>query len=135
APFLRIVLVAFLVIPLLYCIYGFPVWAQGLRYQMARTEAGDPHFYFLGELKIRGSLAYLPVAFLIKTPVGTLLMIVASLLLWRGGAALDRRTALFLLVPPAVYFAAMAATRVNLGLRYALPVYPFLFVLAGLVGT
>src|SRR6266849_3804982 len=135
APFLRIVLVALMVVPLLYCIYGFPVWAQGLRYQMARAEAGDPHFYFLGEHISHGSLAYLPVAFLIKTPLGTLLMIVASLLLCWFEVGLDRRTALFLLAPPAVYFAAMVMTRVNLGLRYALPVYPFLFVLAGRLGT
>jgi hypothetical protein len=75
------------------------------------------------------------VAFLIKTPIGTLLMIVAALIFWRGGARLDLRTTSFLLVPPALYFAAMAATRVNLGLRYILPVYPFLIVLAARVGT
>jgi Dolichyl-phosphate-mannose-protein mannosyltransferase len=135
APFLRLFLIAMVVVALLYCGYGFPVWAQGIRYQMARAEAGDPHFYFLGELSNHGSLAYLPVAFLIKTPVAISLMTVVSLLFWRSGAGLDRRTALFLLVPPAIYFAAMVATRVNLGLRYILPVYPFLFVLAGRVGT
>jgi Dolichyl-phosphate-mannose-protein mannosyltransferase len=135
APWLRMFLIALLVVALLYCVYGFPVWAQGLRYQMARAEAGDPHFYFLGEISSHGSLAYLPLAFFIKTPVATLVMIAASLLLWRSGAALDRQTALFLVVPPALYFAAMAATRVNLGLRYVLPAYPFLFVLAGRAGT
>src|SRR5436305_13491914 len=50
APFLRLFLIAMVVVALLYCGYGFPVWAQGIRYQMARAEAGDPHFYFLGEL-------------------------------------------------------------------------------------
>jgi hypothetical protein len=135
APFLRLFLIAMVVVALLYFGYGFPIWAQGIRYQMARAEAGDPHFYFLGELNNHGSLAYLPVAFLIKTPVATLLMTLISLLFWRSGAGLDRQTALYLLVPPAVYFAAMVATRVNLGLRYALPVYPFLFILAGRVGT
>jgi hypothetical protein len=134
-PFCRIVLIAFVVLVILYCGYGFPEWAKGFRYQLARSESGDPHFYFLGEITSRGTLAYFPVAFLIKTPVGTLLMIVASLLLWRGGARLDLRTAAFMLAPPALYFAAMVATRVNLGLRYLLPVYPFLFVLAGRVGT
>jgi hypothetical protein len=157
-PFRRIVLIALLVVPVFYFIYGFPAWAQGIRYQLGRSESGDPHFYFLGELTTRGSLAYLPVAFLIKTPVGTLLMLASSLLLWgvacfRGprssglvrppvdGAAnawhpiCDRRTALFLLVPPVVYFVAMAATRVNLGLRYILPVYPFLFVWAARAGA
>src|SRR5260370_12877411 len=81
------------------------------------------------------SLIYFPVAFLIKTPVGTLLMILASLVLCRWGARLDLPSAAFLLLPPALYFAAMVATRINLGLRYLLPIYPFLFVLAGRVGT
>jgi hypothetical protein len=133
--FRRIVLIAMLTVPLFYFIYGFPEWAKGIRYQLGRSETGDPHFYFLGEITSHGSFAYLPVAFLIKTPVGTLLMIVASLLLWRAGVGLDRRAALFLLVPSGVYFAAMAATRVNLGLRYVLPVYPFLFVLAARIAT
>jgi hypothetical protein len=134
-PFRRIVLIAMLTVPLFYFIYGFPEWAKGIRYQLGRSETGDPHFYFLGEITSHGSFAYLPVAFLIKTPVGTLLMIVASLLFCRAGVCPDRRTALFLLVPSGVYFAAMAATRVNLGLRYILPIYPFLFVLAARVGT
>jgi hypothetical protein len=134
-PFRRVLLLALLVIPLLYFIYGFPAWAQGIRYQLGRGESGDPHFCFLGELSSRGNLAYFPVAFLIKTPVGTLLMIVFSLLFWLGGVGLDRRTGWFLLIPAGVYFAAMTATRVNLGLRYILPVYPFLLVLAARVGT
>jgi hypothetical protein len=134
-PFRRVLLIALLVIPLLYFIYGFPAWAQGIRYQLGRGESGDPHFCFLGELSSRGNLAYFPVAFLIKTPVGTLLMIVASLIFWLGGVGLDRRTGWFLLIPAGVYFAAMTATRVNLGLRYILPVYPFLLVLAARVGT
>jgi hypothetical protein len=130
-----VLLIALLVIPLLYFIYGFPAWAQGIRYQLGRSESGDPHFYFLREMSTRGNLAYFPVAFLIKTPVGTLLMILASLIFWRSGGSLDRRTALFLLIPAGVYFAAMMTTKVNLGLRYILPVYPFLFVLAARVGT
>jgi hypothetical protein len=132
--FFRIVLIALVVVVVLYCGYGFPAWAKGFKYQLARAEAGDPHFYFLGEITSRGSLAYFPVAFLIKTPVGTLLMILASLIPWPGASRLDLRTAAFLLVPAAIYSAAMVATRINLGLRYLLPIYPFLFVLAGRMG-
>ncbi len=133
--FFRIGLIAFLVLVALYFVYGFPAWAQGFRYQLARAEAGDPHFYFMGQISSHGSLVYFPVAFLIKTPVATLLMILASLILLRWGARLDLRTAAFLLAPPAIYFAAMVATRINLGLRYLLPAYPFLFAFAGRVGT
>jgi hypothetical protein len=133
--FFRIALIAILVVVALYCGYGFPAWAQGFKYQLARAEAGDPHFYFMGETTSRGSLAYFPVAFLIKTPVPTLLMIVASLALWRWEARLDWRTAAYLVAPPMIYFAAMVATRVNLGLRYLLPMYPFLSVFAARVAT
>jgi hypothetical protein len=133
--FFRIGLIAFLVLVVLYFGYGFPAWAQGFRYQLARAEAGDPHFYFMGQISSHGSLAYFPMASLIKTPVPTLLMILASLILWRWGAPLDLRTAAFLLLPAALYFAAMVATRINLGLRYLLPAYPFLFVLASRLGT
>jgi hypothetical protein len=133
--FFRIGLIAFLVLVALYFVYGFPAWAQGFRYQLARAEAGDPHFYFMGQISSHGSLAYFPVAFLIKTPVGTLLMILASLVLCRWGARLDLPSTAFLLLPPALYFVAMVATRINLGLRYLLPIYPFLFVLAGRLGT
>jgi hypothetical protein len=131
----RIGLIALSVVVVLYLGYGFPEWAKGIRYQMGRAASGDPHFYFLGDITSRGSLAYFPVAFLIKTPIGTLLMVLASLIPWLGSAPLDRRTQAFLLMPAAIYFAAMAATRVNLGLRYLLPVYPFLYVLAARVGT
>jgi hypothetical protein len=135
SPLFRVALISLGVVVLLYCGYGFPEWAKGIRYQLGRAASGDPHFYFLGEITSHGLLAYFPVAFLIKTPMATLLLVVAGLIPWLGCARLDRSTAAFLMLPAAIYFAAMVATRVNLGLRYLLPVYPFLFVLASRVGT
>jgi len=133
--FFRVGLIAFLVLVALYFVYGFPAWAQGFRYQLARAEAGDPHFYFMGQISSHGSLAYFPLALVIKTPIGTLVMIVASLILFDRKPRLDLQTAAFLLLPATMYFAAMVATRINLGLRYLLPAYPFLFVVAGRLGA
>jgi hypothetical protein len=75
------------------------------------------------------------VAFLIKTPVGSLALVAAGLLFPRKGKALGRRDVLFLIVPVLIFAAVLLRTRINIGLRYALPIYPFLFVLAARVAT
>jgi hypothetical protein len=132
-PACRILLVALLVIPLFYFIHGSAAWAMGLRSQL--TERQPTPAFFLGESSLHGWWTYFVVAFAIKTPVGTLLLILAALVLYRAGQSLTQRDALFLLVPPALFFAGMTFGRVNLGLRYVLPIYPFLLVFASRVAT
>jgi len=41
----------------------------------------------------------------------------------------------FLVIPVAVYFAMAVMTNMNIGHRHLLPIYPFLYVAAGLLGT
>jgi hypothetical protein len=75
------------------------------------------------------------VAFFIKTPLGSLMLIIASLVFYRAGSPLGRCEAGFLLVPVAVIFFATTQAKINIGLRHILPVYPFLFVLASRLAT
>ena len=70
------------------------------------------------------------MTFLIKTPVGSLVLIGASLVYFSLRGELQGRTATFLLVPPALWLASSLSSRIDLGLRHILPVYPFLFVVA-----
>src|SRR5215467_190688 len=86
--------------------------------------------YLLGELSDNGFWLYFPVAFFVKTPLSTLLLILAAVVLWirkRNG----RYPELFLMVPVIVYFTLAVLSRMNTGLRHILPIYPFLFVLIG----
>src|SRR5215831_2979503 len=86
--------------------------------------------YLLGELSDKGFWLYFPVAFVVKTPLPTLLLILAAAVLWirkRNG----RSPELFLMVPVIVYFTLAVLSRMNIGLRHILPIYPFLFVLIG----
>jgi hypothetical protein len=86
--------------------------------------------YLMGQVSTDGFLSYFPVAFAVKTPLPIVILLIASLwAIWRGGV--DRRQALFLLIPAVVYFAAAVASRMNIGLRHILPIYPFLYVLIG----
>lgn len=110
--------------------------------------------YLLGDFRSKGWWYYFPVAFLVKTPLATLILFLLALLYiarlfvnrfftYRRRPELSRWSALLLsyrsgdfqyallLVPPLIYFTTSLTSHINLGVRHLLPIYPFLFVLAG----
>jgi hypothetical protein len=134
ALFLIIVFVGFLTIPPAYMFQGFSAWFAGLQEFLTHAENGHLAF-FLGEHSDQGWWNYFGVTFLIKTPIGTLLLVAGSLALYSLGVPLRIREAALLLLPPVVIFIATTQAKVNIGLRHILPVYPFLFVLASRLAT
>jgi hypothetical protein len=134
APYLLLCALAALVIAGVYRFQGFATWWEGLSRVLAHQEGGHQAF-FLGEYSTQGWWSYFLVAFLIKTPVGTLLLIAASLIFFRAGEPLERRTVVFLLLPVIILFLAASEGRINIGLRHVLPVYPLLIVLASRMAT
>ncbi len=126
--------IATLVILPVYFFQGWSAWVSGLRWQLTKGGLGHAGF-FLGEHSQEGWRAYFPVAFLIKTPVGSIFLIALGLLAFRAGSPLTRRDALFLLVPVAVFLFIVIRGRINIGLRYLVPIYPFLFVAAARLTT
>ena len=125
---------ALLTIPPAYLFQGFEPWLSGFSRFKSLADAGRLAF-FLGEYSYEGWWSYYLVCFLIKTPIGSLVLIAASLLCYRAGSPLQWREVIFLLLPVAVIFLAMTQSKVNIGLRHILPIYPFLFVLASRVAT
>jgi hypothetical protein len=106
----------------------------GVEGQARHNESGHAG-YLLGELSNKGWWYYFPVAFAVKTPLATLglLLIGLALALWRGKLRRFREmpfATLAALVSALFYFGFALASRINIGLRYLLPMYPFLFVLA-----
>jgi len=87
--------------------------------------------YLDGELRRKGWATYFLVALAYKVPPGTwALLALAGLLLGRDRPALSRAVPLLLLA--GAHLASISLlTDVNLGLRWALPVLPYLFLLAG----
>lgn len=85
--------------------------------------------YLMGAISEDGFWSYFPVAFAVKTPVPTLLLLIAAagMLFYKARP----RLCLWLVLPPLVYFALAVLSRFNIGIRHLLPVYPFLFVLIG----
>jgi len=102
-------------------------------YGFARAEMGSQMrtSFLLGEYSSTGFRSYFPCAFLLKTPPPALLLVLASLAL----ALVCRRnwnwSLPFLIAPAGLYFAVAIGSHINIGQRHLLPIYPFLYVLAG----
>jgi hypothetical protein len=103
----------------------------GILWQIWHNRAGH-NAGLLGMYSRTGWWYYFPVAFALKATLPFLLLSLASL-----GWGVERllrgreRRFLFLLVPFAFYAAASIAGALNLGVRYFLPAYLFLFIMGG----
>ena len=80
-----------------------------------------------------GRWYYFLVTLVVKTPLPLLFILALALSLlpklWRDNPV----GMLFLIVPVLIYFGIASASRLNIGHRHLLPIYPFLFVLAAAV--
>ena len=83
--------------------------------------------FFLGNSGLDSHWYYLPVAFLLKEPLPFLFFLAASF-----GLALRQKIQIqpWQWVPALVFFLALLPS-LNLGVRYLLPAFPFIFLIAG----
>jgi hypothetical protein len=113
---------------------GYTVPARGyLRglQECTRMIGGGKTSFLLGSYSDTGWWYYFPVAFVVKTPLPTLLLIgFAFFYSWRYRTW---RRGLFLLIPVVIYFGCCLASPFNIGYRHLLPVLPLLFIFAGQV--
>ena len=121
-----------------------PAYLEGLSLTL---QASDLRSAFLcGRYSEEGWWWFFPFAFLIKTPIASLLSFLfsfAALLLWRwfphswvAPTSADSRCPHIydlspLLILGGVYGLVCLASHLNIGLRHVMPIYPVLFVLAG----
>jgi hypothetical protein len=90
--------------------------------------------YLGGETSYAGWYSYFPIAFLLKTPIATMLLFLGGLAAIVSGRALWRRDAVLLVGLSAfsvVYVAVAIVSRFNIGHRHLVPIYPAVFVFAG----
>lgn len=99
------------------------------------AEAGGQRWwsYLMGMHSMTGWRGYYLVAMLVKTSIPLLLLSLAGGALSRRLEGIDGRRLLLLMIPPALLLAGFtfSANLKNIGLRYILPIYPFLCVLGG----
>jgi Dolichyl-phosphate-mannose-protein mannosyltransferase len=106
----------------------------GIQYNA--TGAGHGPIYLMGEVSERGWWYYFLVAFALKTPLAVMLLLAGAIAVsprWFGKQPLDE---LALLTAVVVIFAFFSfACTAQLGIRYVLPAFPFLFVFVGKVAA
>jgi 4-amino-4-deoxy-L-arabinose transferase-like glycosyltransferase len=101
-------------------------------YQVAVHNRNGHLASLMGRYGYEGWLLYFPLTFALKTTLPFLLVSLAALAwatrrLYRG----RERRMLLLLVPVALYTLFAMSSRINIGVRHLLPVFPFLFITGG----
>lgn len=108
--------------------FDYSLYSQGLRQIYSDLKSEHYRFYYmLGKGSEHPWWYYYLVAFVLKVPVPTQLLIAIAVFY----ALLDRRhreATLFLLVPAFVVVGVSFFDKANLGLRRILPAFPFLFL-------
>ncbi|HUR33868.1 MAG TPA: phospholipid carrier-dependent glycosyltransferase [Vicinamibacterales bacterium] len=112
---------------------GWEPYLAGLRAQLGHQDQGHPAF-FLGELSRTGWIAYFPVAILMKLPPLTLVLACASALAFRRGVRWGRAGSV-VLVPLVCLTIGLLFARIDIGVRYALPLWPLFILSASRVAT
>ena len=87
--------------------------------------------YFFGRIYRHGPWQYFPAAFLIKSTLPLLILLGLFPFLWFSTHTRRTRTLTTLLLPVAVYFAIIMSSHFDIGARHLLPLYPFLYLMAG----
>ena len=151
----RVVVIGLIAFGVLWAVYGFEVGrVPGLPFPVPAAthvkiyqsllqhyDEGHPTF-LMGMNSTHGWWYYFPVAFLIKTPLPMLILVLVSIMLVVGYGILGIRdgkpashksqvAAWTLGLFPAVHFATALWSSVDIGYRHLLPILPFLFVFIG----
>jgi 4-amino-4-deoxy-L-arabinose transferase-like glycosyltransferase len=100
---------------------------------LANTKKTEWEFtsYFFGRMYRHGPWQYFPAAFLIKSTLPLLVLLGLLPLLWFGKEDRHWRRLYFLLTPAVFYFVLVTASHMDIGARHLMPIYPFLYSLAG----
>jgi 4-amino-4-deoxy-L-arabinose transferase-like glycosyltransferase len=100
-----------------------------------RFGKGHGPVYILGDLSRFGHWYYFPVAFLLKTPLSTIVLMVVALWITLRSIRFSTPTdeSALLVAAGTIFFFFSFFTTAQIGIRYLLPVFPLFYVLLGKV--
>jgi 4-amino-4-deoxy-L-arabinose transferase-like glycosyltransferase len=121
---------AALVIVLAYRVTEVGQYFASLKYFVRDVAKGGRPAFLFGKYSDRGWFYYFPAAILVKTPIPSLALMGLAI----GGLAKRRKLAVaewLLVLPAALFLGGACLSRLQLGLRYVIQIYPLMFILAG----
>jgi 4-amino-4-deoxy-L-arabinose transferase-like glycosyltransferase len=90
-----------------------------------------PRLSFLfGRLYPHALWYYFPVAFVIKSTLGFLALLILGVAAVKGWSGERHRKAAYILIPPVLFMGVALTAGTNMGIRHVLPIYPFLILAA-----
>lgn len=98
---------------------------------LSQVKAQHRTAYFAGATSRTGWWYYFPAAFLIKTPLTILVLLICGLTLQIQRPSRWNVDTMFLVLPPVLFFGAAMLAHLNIGLRHILPIYPFVLLITG----
>jgi hypothetical protein len=101
-------------------------YVAGLLYVMQNSTRPS---YIFGRRYETGVWFYFPITVLVKTPL-TILLLVLLAVASPGQWQKHKREIVIVVIPIAVFLLSAMGSKINLGVRHILPIYPFLIVLA-----
>ena len=107
-------------------------YLKGILYQWEHASKGHPTF-LMGMYSSQGWWFYYLVAFAIKTPLPLLAFLIMSFIFYKKNPDRSMLNHTFVLIPVVVYILFFSLKLLCVGLRYMLPIYPFLFMQASMV--
>jgi hypothetical protein len=124
-------LVAFIVVHITFFLPGDLLIYMKCARMVNADHQPDYLAYMAGELRARFS-SYFAVAYLLKEPIATMLLSALGIVVLVANKSIPRLNKLFILLPPAIFFGTTTALADNVGVRYLIPVLPFLHLAGGL---
>lgn len=108
-----------------------PQFFKGLIMVIATSVSQRPA-YLLGHLSNGGWWYYFPIAYLVKEPLSIIILLVMGIIFY----FFIRKKHLefkdwILIIPPAFYIFVTLFSKLNIGIRHILPIYPFIFIFVG----
>lgn len=112
-------------------------WLHGILFVHARSIVRSS--FLMGETSPTGFLSYFPLAMLFKSPVATVLSMLAALSagIWLiGKKRMEWMSFIWPLaciaIPFFIYMTSAITSRLNIGIRHLIPAYPFMYLAAGI---
>jgi 4-amino-4-deoxy-L-arabinose transferase-like glycosyltransferase len=128
------VVAAWLAILVSYGFSGFPLPAplvEGIKFQIAASSAGEFPAFLFGDWSQKGWWYYYLAALVLKTPIATLLLLAAGTFAI-ATRRVSRTSAVWIALPPLLLLYVLSFHYAkDYGIRYLLPAFPFLVLLAG----
>ena len=100
-------------------------------FALVQAKAQKRQAFLAGQYSSTGWWYFFPVAFLIKTPLALVILVLAGLGLCLAQPGVFWKNDVFVIAPLAIYLGIAMASSINIGLRHILPIYPFALLLAG----